>query len=75
MAIHFVLPLENQPHARICYPAYLLPFPIPDQLYNTTNYQSAISKIILFYFILLFYKCVKTVDHFFYLVYPYKNIF
>lgn len=31
---------ENQPHARVCKPAYLLPFPIPDQSYNTTSYQS-----------------------------------
>ncbi|ROL52382.1 Transmembrane protein 182 [Anabarilius grahami] len=33
---------ENQPHARVCKPAYLLPFPIPDQIYNTTSYQTAI---------------------------------
>lgn len=58
MAILIVFPLENQPHARVCKPAYLLPFPFPDESYNTTSYQSAISKIwfyftllILFYFI------------------------
>ncbi|XP_026074621.1 transmembrane protein 182-like [Carassius auratus] len=33
---------ENQPHARQCKPAYLLPFPFPDQSYNTTSYQTAI---------------------------------
>uniref|UniRef100_A0A673K3C1 Transmembrane protein 182 n=1 Tax=Sinocyclocheilus rhinocerous TaxID=307959 RepID=A0A673K3C1_9TELE len=33
---------ENQPHARECKPAYLLPFPFPDQIYNTTSYQTAI---------------------------------
>lgn len=33
---------ENQPHARECKPAYLLPFPFPDQFYNTTSYQTAI---------------------------------
>ncbi|CAM4605562.1 hypothetical protein PO909_033656 [Leuciscus waleckii] len=33
---------ENQPHARVCKPAYLLPFPFPDESYNTTSYQSAI---------------------------------
>ncbi|TRY90277.1 hypothetical protein DNTS_025659 [Danionella cerebrum] len=33
---------ENQAHERVCIPAYLLPFPIPDQSYNTTSYQSAI---------------------------------
>ncbi|XP_056321033.1 transmembrane protein 182 [Danio aesculapii] len=33
---------ENQPHARECKPAYLLPFPFPDPIYNTTNYESAI---------------------------------
>lgn len=51
MAILFVLPLENQPHERVCVPAYLFPFPIPDQIYNTTSYQTAISKIILFFYI------------------------
>lgn len=52
MTILIVFPLENQPHARVCKPAYLLPFPFPDKSYNTTSYQSAISKI-LFYFTLL----------------------
>ncbi|XP_059355690.1 transmembrane protein 182-like [Carassius carassius] len=33
---------ENLPHARECKPAYLLPFPFPDQIYNTTSYQTAI---------------------------------
>lgn len=33
---------ENQPHVRVCKPAYLLPFPFPDQSYNTTSYQTAI---------------------------------
>lgn len=33
---------ENHPHARECKPAYLLPFPFPDQIYNTTSYQTAI---------------------------------
>ncbi|KAG1945536.1 transmembrane protein [Pimephales promelas] len=33
---------ENQPHERVCKPAYLLPFPIPDDIYNTTSYQTAI---------------------------------
>lgn len=31
---------ENQAHAKVCKPAYLLPFPFPDQ--NTTSYQTAI---------------------------------
>jgi len=52
MAILIVFPLENQPHERVCKPAYLLPFPIPDESYNTTSYQTAISKI-LFYITLL----------------------
>ncbi|KAG1945538.1 transmembrane protein [Pimephales promelas] len=42
MAILIVFPLENQPHERVCKPAYLLPFPIPDDIYNTTSYQTAI---------------------------------
>ncbi len=46
MAVLLVLLLENQPHARECKPAYLLPFPFPDQIYNTTSYQTAISKFI-----------------------------
>ncbi|KTF86685.1 hypothetical protein cypCar_00021698, partial [Cyprinus carpio] len=37
---------ENQPHARECKPAYLLPFPFPDQFYNTTSYQTAIKRFL-----------------------------
>ncbi|XP_057191366.1 transmembrane protein 182 isoform X3 [Triplophysa rosa] len=33
---------ENQAHAKVCKPAYLLPFPFPDQNYNITSYQTAI---------------------------------
>ncbi|XP_051997953.1 transmembrane protein 182-like [Xyrauchen texanus] len=29
-------------HVKVCTPAYLLPFPIPDETYNTTSYTSAI---------------------------------
>ncbi|XP_065148983.1 transmembrane protein 182 [Paramisgurnus dabryanus] len=33
---------ENLAHAKVCNIAFLLPFPIPDQTYNSTSYQSAI---------------------------------
>ncbi|XP_056611191.1 transmembrane protein 182 isoform X1 [Triplophysa dalaica] len=33
---------ENQAHAKVCKPSYLLPFPFPDQNYNSTSYQTAI---------------------------------
>ncbi|XP_051567233.1 transmembrane protein 182-like [Myxocyprinus asiaticus] len=29
-------------HVKVCTPAYLLPFPIPEETYNTTSYTSAI---------------------------------
>ncbi|XP_052004570.1 transmembrane protein 182-like isoform X2 [Xyrauchen texanus] len=34
-------------HVKVCTPAYLLPFPIPDETYNTTSYTSAISFFLL----------------------------
>lgn len=52
---HFFLPSENQANTKICKPAFLLPFPIPDQTYNTTSYQSAISKT---FFNLIFFLIV-----------------
>ncbi|XP_028292691.1 transmembrane protein 182 [Gouania willdenowi] len=32
----------NQPHAKVCMPAYLFPFPVSHQTHNTTQYDSAI---------------------------------
>lgn len=33
----------NQPHSKVCMPAYLFPFPVSHQTHNTTEYQSAIT--------------------------------
>ncbi|CAN9497534.1 unnamed protein product [Ophioblennius macclurei] len=32
----------NQPHSKVCMPAYLFPFPISHQTHNSTDYDSAI---------------------------------
>ncbi|XP_028249362.1 transmembrane protein 182 [Parambassis ranga] len=32
----------NQPHSKVCMPAYLFPFPVSHQTHNTTEYDSAI---------------------------------
>ena len=40
----FFLSPANQPHSKVCMPAYLFPFPVSQQTHNATAYDSAISK-------------------------------
>ncbi|KAG7258148.1 hypothetical protein CRUP_000178 [Coryphaenoides rupestris] len=39
--------LTNQPQSKVCVHAYLFPFPVDSHAHNATNYQSAISVLLL----------------------------
>lgn len=54
----FFLPAANQPHSKVCMPAYLFPFPVSHQTHNATEYDSAISE----YYVL--FNAVNSVNSF-----------
>ncbi|XP_010878824.1 transmembrane protein 182 [Esox lucius] len=39
---HVKIWMTNQPHSKVCIPAYLFPFPVSQQTHNATAYDSAI---------------------------------